>query len=143
MSIRDIMNPRVLMIAADARLKDAARRMDEHNVGILPVFDGERLAGIITDRDIVIRSVAAGQHPNVALVRDSMTAPVIHCFEDQSAKEIARIMEENGIRRLPVLNRDGRLVGLVSVDDLATKGRAQGLAGEVLRRVTEVTRPAA
>ncbi|MCM2278516.1 MAG: CBS domain-containing protein [Oligoflexia bacterium] len=122
MNVREIMSSGVEVIGPDATLKEAARKMDEANVGILPVCGQDRLVGIISDRDIVIRSVSAGQDPNEVKVQDAMTSPVIYCFEDQSVSDIARKMRDQDIRRLPVLNRAKRMVGIISMDDILQSG---------------------
>jgi CBS domain-containing protein len=119
MKIQDIMTRGVHFVSPDATLMDAARQMDDHDVGVLPVREGDRLSGIITDRDIVIRSVSAGLDPKEALVRDSMTAPVITCTEETSVEDAAKICSEKKVRRLVVLDREQRLVGIVTVDAIA------------------------
>lgn len=122
MMIKDLMTADVEIVSPEAALREAARKMDEFNVGVLPVCDGERLVGVISDRDIVIRSVSAGQDPNEYLVRDAMTSPVIYCFEDQRVEEVARKMRDQDVRRMPVLNHAKRMVGIISIDDLAAGG---------------------
>jgi CBS domain-containing protein len=101
------------------------------------VCDGEVLLGALSDRDITIRALADGMDVNVMLARDLMTTPAISCFEDQDVREAAKIMEENQIRRLVVLSRDGKsVVGVVSLGDLARNGTAN-LSGKVLQKVSE------
>jgi len=92
--------------------------MAELDAGALPVQDDDRLVGMITDRDIVVRAVAQGKSPDTP-VRDVMSREVLYCFDDQEIKDIARNMGEVKVRRLPVVNRDKRLVGIVSLGDLA------------------------
>ena len=104
---------------------------------MLPVCDGDRLVGVITDRDITVRSVAQGHDPKTARVQEVMTPEVIYCFDDEDVKEAAKKMEEKQVRRLPVLNREKRLVGIVSLGDLAVRTGKEKLAGEVLERVSE------
>jgi CBS domain-containing protein len=96
------------------------------DVGALPVCDGERLVGMITDRDITLEATAQSRDPVTTLVRDCMRPEVIYCFEDEDVDEAERIMQEKQIRRLPVLTREKRLVGIVSLGDLATKYPSQG-----------------
>ncbi len=139
MQIKDIMTPQVRVIAVDATVQDAAKKMDDENVGALPVCDGDRLVGIVTDRDIVVRSTSAGQQPSKTLVRDVMTAPVIFALVDQTVEEAASIMKDQLIRRLPVLDHDHKLVGMVSADDLMTDRPAVG--AEVFRTVNQIERP--
>ena len=115
------MTRHVEVIHPDATLREAAQKMKTLDVGPVPVCDGERLQGMLTDRDITIRATAEGRDPNTTRVRDVMTPDMVYCFEDQDVREAARIMEERQIRRLVVLNRDKRLVGIVSLGDLATQ----------------------
>jgi CBS domain-containing protein len=133
MYVNEIMTERVSFLSPDASLKDAAKRMDDLNIGALPVRQGDRLVGIVTDRDIIIRSISAGMDPNITQVRDAMTSPVTCCFEDNTVEEVARIMGSLQIRRLPVLNRSGELVGLISLDDLIADFPDKNLAAEVAR----------
>jgi len=142
MQLKDIMTTQVRVISADATVQDAAKKLDDENVGVLPVCDGDRMIGIVTDRDIVIRSTSEGQEPGKVAVRDVMTSPVTYGFDDQSIEEAAAIMKQNYIRRLPVLDRDHRLVGMVTADDLMTDASERAdIAAEVFQKVSEVERP--
>ena len=132
MLLREVMTPHVEVIHPDATLKEAAEKMKALNVGPVPVCDGDRLQGMLTDRDITVRATAAGRDPNTTRVRDVMTPDVIYCFDDQDVREATRIMEEQQIRRLIVLNRDKRLVGIVSLGDLATQTNDTELDSEEL-----------
>src|SRR5919106_4722281 len=105
MKLSEIMTHEVVVIQPDDSLQSAAKLMREHNIGFLPVCDGENLIGVISDRDITIRALADGMDVNIMLGRDLMTSPAIFCFDDQDVSEAAQIMEENQIRRLVVLNR--------------------------------------
>jgi CBS domain-containing protein len=116
MQVKDIMTPGVECIRPDDTLQNAARKMRDLDVGPLPVCgDNDRLAGMITDRDIVVRAIADGKDPKATKVREAMTDEIIYCFEDQDVQEAARTMQERQVRRLVVLNRDKRLVGIVSL----------------------------
>lgn len=119
MKVHDVMTRPVHLIEPDASLVAAAHRMRDENVGSLPVGAGEELLGMITDRDIVVRCVADGQSCAKTAVRDVMSAELLVCFADQPIKEAARLMEEYRVRRLPVLDRDQRLVGIVSLNRLS------------------------
>ena len=119
MKVRDVMTRPVHLIEPDASLVAAAHRMRDENVGSLPVGAGEELVGMITDRDIVVRCVADGQSCAKTAVREVMSAELLVCFADQSVKEAARLMQEYRVRRLPVLDRDQRLVGIVSLNRLS------------------------
>jgi len=111
--------------------------MQALNVGALPVCHNDRLVGMITDRDLTVRTTAAGADPNRAHVRDAMTPEVIFCFEDQHVAEAASLMKEKQIRRLPVLNRDKRMVGIVALGDLAVETQDDQLAGSILESISE------
>jgi len=99
------------------------------------------LVGMLTDRDITVRAVAKGCDPKTTTVREAMTPNIAYSFEDQDVQEAVRIMEECQIRRLPILNRHKRLVGIVSLGDLAVSTGEQARAGEVLKHVSEPTEP--
>jgi CBS domain-containing protein len=121
-----------------ASLQEAARKMRDLDVGPLPVCgDNDRLVGMLTDRDITVRAVAEGQDPKTARVQDIMTPDITYCFEDQDITEAARLMEEKQIRRLVVLNRDKRLVGIVSLGDLAVKTGDKKVSSEALEQVSQ------
>jgi len=118
MQVQDLMTRDVAMINSDQTIQKAARLMAELDVGILPVGEGDRLVGMITDRDIAVRGLAKGKGPNTK-VRDVMTPKVKYCFGDQDIDEIAMNMADIQVRRLPVLSRDKRLVGILSLCDIA------------------------
>jgi CBS domain-containing protein len=141
MLLQKVMTSGVEVIPPEAILREAAEKMRRLNVGSLPVCDGERLIGMLTDRDITIRAVAEGCDPKTTTVREAMTPDIAYCFEDQEVQEAARIMEECQIRRLPILSRDKRLVGMVSLGDLAVSSGNQALAGEILEQVSEPATP--
>jgi CBS domain-containing protein len=132
MQLREVMTPHVEVIHPDATLREAAQKMQTLDVGPIPVCDGDRLQGMLTDRDITVRATAAGRDPNTTRVREVMTPDVVYCFEDQDVQEAAQVMEERQIRRLIVLNRDKRLVGIVSLGDLATQTGDEELDSEEL-----------
>ena len=141
MQLRDVMTRDVEVIHPDATVEEAAEKMEALNVGPLPVCDGQRLVGMITDRDITVRAVAAGVAPDQAKVRDVMTPEVAYAFEDQDVREAERIMQDNQIRRLPILDRDKRLVGIVSLGDLAVDTDDTRGTGETLERISEPAKP--
>src|SRR5437868_15152771 len=113
------MTRNVKVIGPDATLEDAAGRMDALDIGPLPVCENERLVGMITDRDITVRSTAMGEDPKAMRVRDAMSKDVLCCHEDDDVRDATRLMESKQVRRLLVLDRDDRLVGIVSLGDLA------------------------
>ncbi|MFL5814777.1 MAG: CBS domain-containing protein [Bdellovibrionia bacterium] len=118
MKISELMTRHVETVEPEATLKDAAQLMDDEDVGALPVCDNDRLVGIITDRDIIVRAVSAGVDPNRSRVADSMTSPILYCYDDQDADEVRRMMQDKKVRRLPVLDRSRRMIGIVSNSDL-------------------------
>ncbi|HIV72003.1 MAG TPA: CBS domain-containing protein [Candidatus Aquabacterium excrementipullorum] len=118
----------------------AAQAMDELNIGSLPVCDGNRLMGIVTDRDIVTRGVAQGCALEQTKVSDVMSQNVQWCFEDQSVEEVADRMSRVQIRRVPVLDREQQLVGMLSLGDMATKG-SDGTASRALGSISEPAEP--
>jgi CBS domain-containing protein len=137
MKLSEIMTREVVTIGPDDTLQTAAKKMRDRDIGFLPVCDGEKLLGVLSDRDITIRALADGMDVAVMLGRDLMTAPAIYCFEDQDVDEAARIMQENQIRRLLVLSRDDkRLVGVLSLGDLAMKSNTDR-SGEVLQSISK------
>lgn len=141
MQVREIMTKNVEVVRPDATLQDAARKMKGLDVGPMPVCDGDRLLGMLTDRDITIRAVADGMDPRQTAVGNLMTPDVVYCFDDQDVRDAARIMQDRQIRRLLVLNRDKRLVGIVSLGDIAVDTQSAGTSGETLERVSEPSEP--
>lgn len=142
MKISEIMTPNVEVIHPDARLVEAAQKMKTLDVGSLPVCDGDRLKGILTDRDITIRAVAEGIDPNEITVQDVMTPEVIYCYEDQEVKDAAQLMSQKQIRRLPVLNRHKRLVGILALGDVSVDYQDNEITGKTLEKISEPSRPA-
>ena len=136
MKLKELMTPDVEIVRPNATLKEAAMKMKELDVGLLPVCDDEQLCGMLTDRDITVRSTADGQDPTTTPVEGVMTQNVVYAFEDQDEENAAKLMEENQIRRLIIINRDARLVGIVSLGDLATRARRDQLSGEALEKVS-------
>jgi len=136
MKLREIMSDNVEVIHPDDTLKTAAEKMRDRDIGFLPVCDGERLIGVLTDRDLITRALADGLESKATLGRDLVTAPAIYCFDDQSVDEAAKLMHDNQIRRLVVLSRDKQMVGIVSLGDLAMTADDK-LTGDVLQSVSE------
>jgi len=140
MRVYEVMTKGAECIRPEASLREAAGRMKDLDVGSLPVCDNDRLVGVLTDRDIAVRSVAAGHDPKAHRVQGTMTPDLVYCFEDEDTADAAKRMEEKQIRRLPVLNRDKRLVGIVSLGDLAVETHDEKLAGRTLESVSEPAR---
>jgi len=125
----------VQLVSPTQTIRDAARMMVELDAGALPVQQDDRLVGMITDRDIAVRAVAQGKSPDTP-VRDVMSREVLYCFDDQEIADVARNMGEVKVRRLPVVNRDKRLVGIVSIGDLALK-EEQTLTGSAVASISK------
>jgi len=137
-NLKEIMSRNVQCVPPDASLQRAASTMKTLDVGSLPVCDGDRLTGIVTDRDIVIRGIAAANGGADGLtVRDVMTEHVIWAYEDDAVEGAAQRMQDRQIRRLPVLDRDKRLVGIVSLGDLAVRNHDDSLSGQTLEQISE------
>ncbi|AZN98776.1 CBS domain-containing protein [Mesorhizobium sp. M9A.F.Ca.ET.002.03.1.2] len=135
MLVSQAMTRDVRVANPDETIQQAARMMASLDAGALPVGDQDRLVGMITDRDIAIRAVAEGKGPD-AKVRDVMTAEVKYCFSDQDVDEVSRNMGDIQVRRLPVVDRDKRLVGILSLGDVAMKGD-DVTAGEALSAISQ------
>ena len=134
--LTDIMSRDVTVISPDASIHQAAQKMRSGDFGLLPVGENDRLIGAISDRDIVIRAVADNKAPSTK-VREVMSEGVFWAYEDESVEEAARLMSERQVRRLPVVNRDKRLVGIVSLGDFAVEASDMEPVAEAL---TEVSR---
>jgi CBS domain-containing protein len=141
MQLQEIMTPGVEVISPDATIQEAAQKMQRLDVGPLPVCDGDQLVGMLTDRDITVRAVAEGCDPTTTTVREVMSPDLVYGFADQEVQDATRLMEQYKIRRLPVLNRQKRLVGIVALGDLAVSPGNQPLAGEVLEQVSAPAEP--
>jgi CBS domain-containing protein len=137
--ISEVMTRDVTVISPNDGLQQAAQMMRNWNIGALPVCDGKRLVGMITDRDITIRAMAEGKSPSDVKVSDVMSGQVLWCFEDQTAGEVLQQMGDRQIRRLPVLSRNMELTGVVSLGDLATRQAAQ--ANSALEDISAPTPP--
>lgn len=141
MRISEVMTRGVECARPSATLQEVARRMKVLNVGVMPVCDNDRLVGMVTDRDITVRGTAEGCDPRETYVDDIMTPGIVYCFDDQLVSEATRMMEEKQIRRLPVLNRAKRLVGIVSLGDLAVETGDEELVGHALEEISEPAVP--
>jgi len=139
MLLREIMTRDPGVVSPGETLEQAARIMEVLDVGPVPVCEGKRVVGMLTDRDITVRATAAGCDPKTTLVSDAMSQDVVSCYEDQDVQEAAGLMKEKQIRRLLVLNRADDLVGIVSLGDLAIEAEDKGQPGDVLKKVSEPT----
>ena len=136
MRINQVMTRKVETIAPTATLERAAETMESRNVGLLPVMDGDKVVGVLSDRDLVLRAIARGLNPKSWLVRDVMTNSVLSCREDDTVADACNLMERNLVRRLVVVDENQKLVGIVSLDDLAAKTHSEGLAGQIIAKVS-------
>lgn len=135
MKIKECMTRDVRVISPDDTIERAAQIMDQIDAGVLPVGEGDRLIGMITDRDIAIRGIAQGAGPD-ARVRDVMSQEVKYCYDEEETEDVLDNMAEIQVRRLPVVNQDKRLVGIVSIGDLAKEEARE--SGEAL---SDIARP--
>jgi CBS domain-containing protein len=135
MRVAEAMTRDVRIARPDQSIQDAARLMSDVDAGVVPVGENDRLVGMVTDRDIAIRAVAQGKGPGTP-VRDVMSSDVKYCFEDDDTAQVARNMADQQIRRLPVVNRDKRLVGILSLGDLAVMQGSEP-AGEALAGISQ------
>ena len=136
MQVSDIITRDVETIGPDTTVKEAAQRMRSADIGSLPVCDGRRLIGMVTDRDITIRVTAEGRDAASTPVQEAMTPDVAFVFEDQDVQEAAKIMQERQIRRLPVISRDRQLVGILALGDLAVAGDDR-TSGDTLQQISQ------
>jgi CBS domain-containing protein len=139
--LRDIMTTDPAFVSADDSIQHAAQLMDELNVGALPVCDGRRLIGMVTDRDITVRCTAAGKAPTEATVEAAMSTNVQWCNADDSVETARDMMTERQLRRLPVIDENRDLVGMVAMGDIATKSGDVPGAGDLLAEVSNPAEP--
>ena len=137
MNIQDVMTNEVSYVTPDTPILEIARKMRDGDIGATPVVENERLAGMVTDRDIVVRVIAEGGDVRTKTARDAMSPGILYCYADDTVEAVLDNMGDQQIRRLPVVDRDKRLVGVVSLGDLAMSGKKKA-AGEALQ---EISRP--
>jgi CBS domain-containing protein len=136
MNVREAMTRDVRLAYPEQTIQQAAQLMAELDVGALPVEDGDHLVGMITDRDIAVRAVAQGMNLNTP-IREVMSSNVQYCYEDQTIEEIAQTMGDLQLRRLPVVDRNKRVVGILSLGDVARENSGQSEAGEALEQISQ------
>ena len=135
MQIKQVMSRDVILASPRQSVCEVAQMMAERDIGFMPVGDRDRIVGMVTDRDIVVRGVAAGRGPDTP-VSEVMTQDVKYCFEDEDIDHVVENMGDNQVRRLPVMNREKRLVGIVTLADAALE-HDPVIVGEALLRVVE------
>jgi len=139
--VADVMTRDVHVVAPTDTIRQAARTMDDLDVGAVPVCEGTKLVGIVTDRDLALRAVALGKPPDSTPVSQVMSADLRWCYDDQAVEEVMEEMSGWQIRRVPVLDREKRLVGIVSLGDMAERGGADADAGEALKDISTPSKP--
>lgn len=140
MKVMQIMTRDPSLVSPDDTAERAAILMARIGGGILPVVSGGRMVGVVTDRDIVVRAVAAGKPVAACIVDDVMTEEVHYCLDDDTVDDVARRMGDLGVRRMPVLDRSNALVGLVSLDDVAAHSQSDHVIADALRKIARVSR---
>jgi CBS domain-containing protein len=141
MDIGSVMTREVTVVRPDSSIQEAAQVMERLNVGSVPVCTGRKLVGMLTDRDIAIRAVAAGRDARQTRAEEVMTPDVVYAYEDQSVEEVADMMSAHQIRRMPIISRNKELVGIVALGDLAVDVQDDTMSGDVLEDVSEPARP--
>ena len=134
--LKDVMSREVQVISPDGTIKEAAQHMRKGNFGMMPVGENDRMIGAISDRDIAIRAVADGKGPSTT-VREVMSEGIVWAYEDDSVDDAVKIMSEHQIRRLPIVNADKRLVGIVALGDFAVASSDIEAAGEALSEISK------
>ena len=137
MYVKEVMSSSPIYISPTTTLKDAAIKMRDYDFGFIPVGENDRLIGIVTDRDITIRSVADGLDPNTTCVKDTLSDKVLYCWEDDDIEKAAESMEKQQVHRLIVLDNNKRMIGVISLGDLARKTHDEELCGEVVEGISE------
>ena len=135
MKVKQAMHQGVQWVDPSTSIKELAGLMREHDIGAIPIGENDRLVGMVTDRDIVCRCIAAGVDVAKATARDVMSKGIVFCSDQEELDDAARIMEDKRIRRLPVINQDKRMIGMLSVGDISQTG-SRDLTGEVMQSVS-------
>ena len=138
--IHEVMTRDVEVINPNDTLRDAAEKMRSLNVGPLPVCDGQRILGMITDRDIIVRAIALGRDPNTTQVADAMSSGIEYCFDDDDVDGVLERMRDKQIRRVIVVDRNKKLVGIVAIGDLSGEV-SERKVGEALEGISEPSSP--
>jgi CBS domain-containing protein len=133
--IKDVMSANFKWMAPDSPISQVAEQMRDLDCGFMPLAENDKMIGMITDRDITIRAIAEGKNPQNTPARECMTAKTYYCYDDQDVEEICNNMGELQIRRMPVVNRDKRLVGIVSMGDLA-QAASRPNVGQTQQQIT-------
>jgi CBS domain-containing protein len=140
MKVKEVMTTKLIVLSPDNTVMDVAKIMQAHNIGAIPVCSEDRIVGIVTDRDIVVRNIANNGDPATTKVKDMMSPDVVTATPEMTGDEAARIMAHYKIRRLPVVDGD-KLVGIVAIGDLATTRYLNDEAGQALGEISSPSRP--
>lgn len=135
MRVKEAMHDGVEWVSPDTAIKQVARMMQQRDIGAVPVAEHDRLVGMVTDRDITVRAVAGSKDVSKLTAGDVMTAGVIYCRDNEDLLDAARIMECKHVRRLPVIDENKRLVGMLSLGDIS-RAASQSVTGEVTKAVS-------
>ena len=136
MQVRDAMHAGVTWVGPETSINELARKMRDEDIGAIPIGENDRLIGMVTDRDIALRGLADGQDVESLTARDVMSSPIVYCRTDEDIGDAIRIMEDKAIRRLPVIDENKRMVGILSLGDIASAS-SSALTGEVTQSVAE------
>lgn len=135
--VRDVMTPNPQCVSEKDSIRDVARIMKDQDTGVVPVVDGKRIIGLITDRDIVVRGIAEGRELSSVKVNEIMSKSVRSVKEDTPLTEVLDLMSSAEIRRVPVVNGDNELIGIVSLGDIATNSTQDGRVGKTVESISE------
>jgi CBS domain-containing protein len=136
MKVREAMHQGVTWESPDCSVRDLARKMRDEGIGSIPIGENDRLIGMVTDRDIAIKALADGKDVSAMTARDVLTGPILYCRADEDVDDAARLMETHQVRRLPVIDENKRMVGMLSLGDIASCATRE-LTGEVTQMVAE------
>lgn len=137
MLVREVMSKNVKTVSPDQTLIDVAKQMRDGDFGVMPVCEGDKIVGMLTDRDIVVRAAADGADLSKTKVRDAMTDEVLTCMEDDDVNSVSQLMSDRQVRRIAVLGKNKRLLGILSIGDLAEKNESLDEAGLALSKISE------
>lgn len=135
MKVREAMHKRAEWCEPSTPVRELAKMMKAQDIGALPIGENDKLIGMVTDRDIAIRAVANGQDLSKVTARDVMSKKIIYCMEDEDIEDAIHVMEEKKVRRMPVINAQKRMVGMLSLGDIS-HAAGQSLSGELLKAVS-------
>ncbi len=137
MQAKDVMTKKPEFLPPTATLKEVALSMKSHDFGFVPIGENDRLVGTITDRDITVRAIAKGKDPNKTIARDIMTEKLEYCFDTDDLGKVVSHMQEAKVRRIVVLNKSKRMVGIISLGDIACKGNDAEMCGSLTEEVSQ------